>query len=466
MSDELSVLERALERERRARRAAEQLLEHKSRELYHVNEDLRLTAAALRLEVKKAHAVLQNAAEAIITFDQKGSIQSVNPAAERVFQCAARRLIGKSITCLLPEESHEKFERPDVFFWTGPEGGDVSSRSTHGRRSDGAIFEMELSGSRVKVNAGWIYTWLLRDITERRNLERQLAFSQKMESVGQLAAGIAHEINTPIQYVGDNTVFLDKAFERLEKLLQTYDELLNDCRSRGCHDLVEKIERRKKRLKTDFLREEIPQAIQQTAEGAKRVAQIVTAMKEVSHPGSQQKTLVDLNAAIQSTVTISRNEWKYVAELELELDPSLPMVPGFVGDLNQAIVNLVVNAGHAIGEAVRGTDKGRITITTLALADCIEIRIEDSGIGMTPEVQERIFDPFFTTKAVGVGTGQGLSIVYSIIVDKHNGTIDVESKRGRGTTFTLRLPLCSDQHDGAPVNEVTANANTANPIRR
>ena len=193
----------------------------------------------------------------------------------------------------------------------------------------------------------------------------------------------------------------------------------------------------------EFLLDEIPRAIEQSLDGLTSVAGIVRAMKEFSHPGRTEKVQVDLNRTIENSVTVARNEWKFVAELELLPDPALPPVPCFQAEFNQAILNIVVNAAHAIAEhrGPDGTEKGHITVATSCSEEWVEVRITDDGCGMPPDVRARIFDPFYTTKEVGKGTGQGLAIARSVIVDKHHGTLEVESVEGQGTTFVLRLPL-------------------------
>ena len=191
-----------------------------------------------------------------------------------------------------------------------------------------------------------------------------------------------------------------------------------------------------------YLLEEIPRAIDQTLEGVGRVAALVNAMKEFSHPDTKEKSLLDLNRAIAGTLTVARNEWKYVAELETDFDPSLPPVSCHPGEFNQVILNLIVNAAHAIGDVARqgGRKMGTIRVQTRKCADWAEIRIEDTGTGIPEKVRSRIFDPFFTTKEIGKGTGQGLAIARSVIVDKHGGSLHFETEEGRGTTFIVRLP--------------------------
>ena len=192
----------------------------------------------------------------------------------------------------------------------------------------------------------------------------------------------------------------------------------------------------------DFLMEEIPTAIEQSLDGINKVSKIVKAMKEFSHPGSKDKTLVDLNRAIQNTITVSRNEWKYVADVKTEFDESLTEVPCFHDEFNQVILNIIINAAHAIGDTIKeGDPKGTITVQTFRHKKMAEIRLMDTGTGIPESIIKKIFDPFFTTKEVGKGTGQGLAISYDVIVNKHNGTLQVESEPGKGTTFIIRLPL-------------------------
>jgi PAS domain S-box-containing protein len=293
------------------------------------------------------------------------------------------------------------------------------------------------------------------DITERKLLESQLTQAQKLESVGRLAAGIAHEINTPIQYVGDNTRFLQDAFKDLNDLLLKYSEFLRAVREdAGTEEAIEEMEMAVEEADLSYLLEEIPHAIQQTLEGVERVAGIVTAMKAFSHPGGEKKIATDLNKAIESTITVSRNEWKYVADVVTDLDPTLPLISCLPGEFNQAILNILVNAAHAIGDVVADgkSSKGRITVRTRRNETWAEISISDTGPGIPAELRSKVFDPFFTTKEVGKGTGQGLAICHSVIVEKHNGTITCRSEIGSGTTFTILLPV-----DGASSSENVAS---------
>jgi PAS domain S-box-containing protein len=286
--------------------------------------------------------------------------------------------------------------------------------------------------------------WTFRDITERRHLETQLIQAHKLESVGQLAAGIAHEINTPMQYVGDNTRFLKESFEVLGKVMQDHLDLIAAVRQKAVTpELLARNEELLAVSDVNYLCEQIPLALTETLEGIGRVSKIVRAMKEFSHPGGGERTLADLNKAIESTVTVARNEWKYVADLQLELAQDLPPVPCFLGEFNQCILNLIVNAAHTIADVVknRSGTKGVITVQTRRDGDQVEVRVKDTGTGIPETARPRIFEPFFTTKEVGKGTGQGLTMVYAIIVKQHGGSVRFETETGLGTTFFLRLPL-------------------------
>ncbi|MCC6954809.1 MAG: histidine kinase, partial [Deltaproteobacteria bacterium] len=247
------------------------------------------------------------------------------------------------------------------------------------------------------------------------------------ESIGQLAAGIAHEINTPIQFVGDNTRFLKDSFRELQTALES---LRNGTATSDSLDAAE----------IDFLSSEIPRAIEQTLEGVSRVSTIVRAMKEFAHPGSDKKQAVDINRLIESTSIVSTNEWKYAAEMSLVLDRNLPLVPCHAAELNQAVLNLIVNAAHAIAEK-SGAKKGKITVSTSLDGDYGVISVADTGAGIPDNVAPKVFDPFFTTKPIGKGTGQGLSMTRSIIVERHGGMIGFRTVPGEGTTFNIHLPL-------------------------
>jgi signal transduction histidine kinase len=312
-------------------------------------------------------------------------------------------------------------------------------------KGDGTLFWCRLIGTPLDPAAadnGSV--WMLEDITDQKNaeqerlsLEVQLRHAQKLEAIGQLAAGIAHEINTPTQYIGDNTKFLAQAFQAVFTVMAAQADQL------GPGALPEALARITEEADLPFLQEEIPKAIEQSLEGIARVTGIVQAMKDFSHPGGDQPEAMDLNQSIESTATVSRGEWKNVAELALDLDPEMPIVIGFPGEFNQVVLNLIVNAAHAIGERSRQNPdaKGLISISTRRDGDMAEVRIGDTGTGIPEWVQTRMFDLFFTTKAVGKGTGQGLSLVHNIVVKRHGGSIRFETRQGEGTVFLIRIPI-------------------------
>ena len=297
-----------------------------------------------------------------------------------------------------------------------------------------------------------------RSAAERERLQHQLLEAQKLESIGQLAAGIAHEINTPAQYVGDNTRFLQNEFVGIIRVLDCYSEQID--RERGDIDWktrFEEISATLEEVDYDFLREEIPLAISQSIEGIERITKIVRAMKEFSHPGSVHKEPADLNGAIRSTSIVCTNRWKTAADLEFDLDESLGLVPCYLAEVNQVILNLIVNAADAI-ETFHGAEgrKGMIKITTTGFEDRVRILVEDNGGGMPDSVRQRIFDPFFTTKEVGKGTGQGLAISRDVIVNKHGGSLSCQTQEGVGTTFIIEIPLSNRQEESAALQGTAA----------
>ncbi len=285
---------------------------------------------------------------------------------------------------------------------------------------------------------------LVEEVTDKLTLERDLRQTQKLEAIGQLAAGIAHEINTPIQYVADNARFLQDGFKDLLATYSTHEALLKAVRSDTVTAaMLDEVDTSILAADLPYLTEEIPRAIEQSLEGVQRVIEIVCAMRDFSHPGSDQKRLVNLNHAIKNTVTVARNEWKDVAEMALDLDHFLPEVFCLPGEINQVLLNIIVNAAHAIADTLENNKhgKGKITIATCQKNDSIVIHIGDTGTGIPKAIQHRIFDPFFTTKGVGQGTGQGLAIAHRVITEKHGGILRFETEQGYGTTFIIELPL-------------------------
>lgn len=446
---EIELLKRRFDRERAARKAAESLLEQKSLEVYEANEKLKEMA-------DQTKAIVETAAEGIISYDQQGIIQSFNGSAERIFR--VHSLIGQDIrqlfesndsveialfpTCTIPNANEFDTNDLDV---QPPDGESCIQDPVElvALRSSGKKFFAEIATSRNTRSHVTHFTMLVRDLSRRKKLEARLGQAQKMESVGQLAAGIAHEINTPIQFVGDNIQFLQGAFDDLGQLIELFEQLVEAVTTNSStDDLLKQISEQSEIADLPFLRKESPVAIRQSLEGIERVASIVRAMKEFSQPSSESKTSVDINRAIENALAVTGSQHRGVATVTTSLDPSLSPVVCLSGQINQCLLNLLTNAFEAMDDHCKpGT--GTFHITTRHDGDNIEIRFEDNGPGIPGEIMERIFEPFFTTKEVGKGTGQGLAFVYNVIVDKHDGAIHAQSQTGGGTTFIVSLPTSS-----------------------
>ena len=282
------------------------------------------------------------------------------------------------------------------------------------------------------------------DITQRKCLEEQLRQAQKLEAVGQLAAGIAHEINTPAQFVGDNIGYLKESWTNIAGLIQVCLRMRDEAGNGALQpQSAAALDSACQLADVNYLLAEVPNAIDQAQEGVERISKIVRAMKEFSHPGGKEKCPVDINHAISTTITLARNEWKYVADMVTQFDPSLVPVSCLAGEFNQVMLNLIVNAAQAIAAGTAGPHaaKGTITISTTQLPDAVRIAIHDTGTGIPEHIRSRVFEPFFTTKPVGQGTGQGLALAHTVIVQRHKGQIWFESTAGTGTTFFVVLPL-------------------------
>ncbi|MFG1610344.1 sensor histidine kinase [Actinoplanes sp. NPDC049265] len=352
--------------------------------------------------------VVENSSDALILAGEPGVIRFANPAAERLLGGAAGGLVGAELRGFIHPDDVDAVLAP------GPSG--VHTCRLRGSE-DGPWTEYEVVVEYVTENDGSRSLILnARDISERRRLEVELRHAQKLESVGRLAAGVAHEINTPIQFIGDNVRFLDDAFAELLAVLDSPSAEID----------------------IDFLRAEVPAAVRQTLEGVDRVAAIVRAMKAFGHPGAEVKAPADINEIVGNTLVVAAGEVRYVADVETELG-ELPLVSCHAGDIAQTVLNLVVNAAHAIEAAGRG--RGTIRVVTCREGDEVVIEVADTGTGVPAEVSDKIFDPFFTTKEVGRGTGQGLSLARSLVVDRHQGSLTFRTEAGAGSVFSVRLPI-------------------------
>lgn len=386
-------------------------------------------------------AVEQSPVSVLIT-DLKGNITYVN---RRFTECTGYsfdEVLGRNPRLLKSEHtSPEEYRR----LWQTITRGEEWRGELRNKKKNGDLYYESVLISPIRASTGEITHFLAvkEDITDRKIAETHSQQAQKLEAIGQLAAGIAHEINTPIQFIGDNLRFVKDAVTGVEALIGGSESL------QGIRINAEVLQQLRRILdEPDFayLRSEIPVALDQSLDGISRVAKIVRAMKDFSHPGSDEKQPADINQAVLTTLTVSRSEWKYLADVETVLQPDLQLVPCHIGELNQVLLNLLINSAHAIAEVVGdgSKQKGKITIRTMQDPRFTTITVQDTGAGIRLEIQSRVFDPFFTTKEVGRGTGQGLCLAHSSIVKKHGGKIWFDSEVGKGTTFFIQLPTAEE----------------------
>lgn len=439
----------SLEREREARRAVEIELEQKNQELQRANRTLTLKAEELSAKTLQLQAILDRTLAAILVVTGDGMIERANRVAITSFGLTPDTIYDTPVMMLFGRKCQATIE---TLIEHGSYEGDDNYQTVEitGVRADRTTFPIEVAVAKLEQGQDEHTVWICRDITSRRDderrrqvLETEIRQSQKLESLGTLASGIAHEINTPIQFIGDNLHFLKEAFADFDATLSATRALFEALEGEQKETLLARLEQAEKNADIGYLRGEIPNCIDQSLEGVQRVSEIVGAIRAFAHPGSEEKTPVDINKIVETTVTVSRSQWKYAAEMALELDPGLPPVLAHPNDLHQVLLNLIVNAA----DAIQARDKfktGTISIRTSLEPAFLVLAVSDTGCGIALENQERIFDPFFTTKAVGKGTGQGLSIVYNIIVHKLGGSIDVTSQENEGTTFTIKLPRGDD----------------------
>ncbi len=395
-------------------------------------------------EARKLHStVLEQTSEAVVVSDTNGVFRYVNRAFTRLCGYTSAEMIGQPIS-LLKSPNHKKSFYARLT--RNLRAGRVWSGAIAYCRKDHSQFETETTISPIRNDAGDIiyYVSLWRDVSQERALQRQLLQAQKLEAIGQLAAGVAHELNTPIQYIQNNVSFFQDSFAEIQPLINrmrqvtTNPDVIQD--SAWQKDLTRDIGT----IDLDFITDEIPLSIEESLQGIDHVVRIVSAMKEFSHPGQSDKSPTDVNRLIENAVIVTRNEWKYVAELTTDLDPALPLLMCEPGSWSQVMLNLIVNSAHAIVAGPAKDDTlGTIHIATRTQDQNLILTVEDNGTGIAPEHLDRIFEPFFTTKDVGKGTGQGLAIVYDLVVNKHRGTISCDSKPEMGCRFTLTIPANS-----------------------
>jgi PAS domain S-box-containing protein len=376
----------------------------------------------------------------------------VNQAAVSQYGYSRDEFLRMKITHICQSKDVERFQQHML---PGPDSNAPEGQSKH-RRKDGRVIDVEIFAHDIDYNGRKARLTIAQDVTEHNRREIEIRQSQKLEAVGGLAAGIAHEINTPIQFVGDNTRFLLDAYNDLNRVREKYECLRNAAAHNGAlRALASEVAETEKDVDVDYLMGEIPKAIRQSLDGVTRVATLVHAMEVFARPNATGKVAADINEALLSTLTVARNKLTNVAKVETELG-ELPLVVCNIGEVNQVFLNLLVNAAHAIGDARQGIDrKGLIRVRTSLEPDAVLISISDTGAGIAEDIRDKVFDPFFTTREIGQGVGQGLAIAHSVVVQRHGGTLTFTSETGKGTTFYVRLPLAAriePAEESAPID--------------
>jgi two-component system NtrC family sensor kinase len=437
----------------------EETVEARTSDMRHELEERRRVEEALRASESEFAAIFETASDGIVIVDEDGVIVRCNSAVRKLTDLSTDELIGIDFASLFEESSQMQFREALNGIALTP------AQEYELRGPEGKLKPISMSTSEFLVADKRKFTVTLRDMTDQKQMQRELTQAQKLESIGQLAAGIAHEINTPMQCVSGNVEFLRNCYERLFQVLDNYQEYLEGPELSWA-ERKETMDKLKMECRYTHIRDQAPPAIEEAADAVKKVIEIVRAMKAMSHPGTQEKVMTDVNELIRSATTISRNRWKYAAELALELEPGLPDILALPAELNQVMLNLIVNAADAVLDKV-GQDEsgqGKIVIRTRQHREGILIDVEDSGTGIPESIKQKIFDPFFTTKEVGKGTGQGLAITYDAVVKKHGGSISLESVLGKGTTFSVWLPLnaAAPQDSKSKSNEIEAELAIAN----
>ncbi|MCC9601699.1 PAS domain-containing protein [Stieleria sp. JC731] len=431
------------------------LLEVSRSKMNSLEQEVSSQAIELQEAHENAETLIQSITSVLICIDEHGKVSRWNPIAEQLFSINKSQAIGHPYIDL-PIDWHDKQLAANL----------TNERSSDGPcRSELMFTDRQGTTTTLEVNvfpivgAPQSQTRLIiaNDITLQKKLQSQLEQAQKLESVGQLAAGVAHEINTPMQYIGDNIRYVSRTIDRFDSLLKYLPDLLDETIS------DEEIVLRRKTLSCDIPADkmgswlsQLSEALSDSIQGVDTVAKIVSAMKELSHPGTQEKSRIDLNRILHSAITVAKSEWKHIADVRIDACSDMPPLMGFPSELNQAILNIIVNAVHAIRDriATQGIERGQIYIKTSFNEDFAIISIADNGGGVPVEIRDKVFEPFFTTKEIGKGTGQGLAIAHSAVVSKHGGTLSLEVREGQGSKFTLQIPF--EKEKATELNTATA----------
>lgn len=398
--------------------------------------------AALHDQLVAAHGqtehFLSSLSSVLVGVDAAGRIVRWNTAAADAFGIAVGEALGR-------EWKHSGIR------WSDPSCAErLARRPADGERAHnldlgflGGDGQSRLLAATMDFDSSGGFALLGTDVTARRRMESDLQDAQRLRGIGQLAAGLAHEMNTPGQFISDNLSFLADAMRDLDAVLELCRQLTDPSTSSDPSKLEERVTQLQalaKAVDLDFLAQEMPAALTQTREGAARMIEVVAAMKDFASDAGSGVLAVDVNEAVRNTTVVARKLWHEVADLELKLAEGLPQIHAAPGDLRQALLNLLVNAAEAIGRAGLAT-RGRLRVTTSLADGCVRIEVSDNGPGLADGVRERVFEPFFTTKPPGAGLGQGLSFAYSAIVKRGGGRLTAENLSEGGARFVIELPL-------------------------
>jgi len=438
LSSKIELYEAIARRERASRKEAERLLDVKSLELYDKSQNLEKSRDKLGSMASLLSHIMTSAPDCIFTCSNEFIIKGVNKTTEERFDVAESELVGTSIDDIFPGVSKKLENISD---------GRFSLENIYAYPNKKDVFPVEIRGRAGKIYEDVKYVLFARDITDKKQaeenaklIEQQVNEARRLESIGVLSAGIAHEINTPIQFIGDNLGFLIEALLKIKNSYDRYDHLKAAALDDGNYvQETREIEDYNQKVKLQNLISDIEASVVESVGGIQQVRDIVLLMKEFSHPGGIDDEPTDLNKLIDDVIRICRSRSKGVAQIETDLDEDLPLILCRRGQIQQVIINLIINAIDAVDET--DSTSGTISVATRFSDDNVQIDICDTGKGIPDKIKSKIFDPFYTTKPVGKGTGQGLALAMNTIVNVHGGKLKMVDTKGYATTFRIELPI-------------------------
>ena len=409
-----------------------------------------LAEQKIKQNEERLHRIIDSAYDAFVVFDTRGKITTFSSRAIELFGLEASEAIGKSIRSLLEYDHIIK----DLSEGRPKDASNVASCGvveSIAKHSSGKTIPVEVSLSMSRFDRRPEFHAFIHDLSARHELQSRMMHLEKMESLGKLSAGLAHEINTPMQFIGDNLSFLKSSLDTLFPILSETREFLKETghlvpeRSQAISSLIQEAD-------LEFLLENMPEAVESTVHGIEKIAQITLAMKEFANPGFTSKSMANVDRMLQNVVTVARHAWEKVAELELSLQCQDHLLECMPAELSQVFASMLLNACDTIQEKMEaGTySRGRITIETGVEDSNLCIHFRDDGMGIPESIRKKIFDPFFTTRDVGKGMGQGLTIAHAVVVEKHMGSIRFQTELHQGTCFTISIPLQSERGKAIP----------------